>query len=226
MISYLYVSRFLRACISGYLYRTVQNLATFDIAGLALRLAFAPPSAIRLLGREGLSYELHRATYLAGVIHLHLNVAIAPEPEIGEISGKSARVGDVVEAHVESEKEPALLQHKSVTLPSTCDSQTIQENATMNNEAPSPRIDETALTKGQRRKLNALRKSVGDAIGEQAFVEWLAAKTSSEGSNDENAALIVDMLWPLVQQGKLAIPRGGYLIRRGRGRIIVERAKA
>ena len=159
-------------------------------------------------------------------MHLHLNVAIAPEPEIGEISGKPARVGDVVEAHVESEKEPALLQHKSVTLLSTCESRAIQENATINNEAPSPRIDETALTKGQRRKLNALRKSVGDAIGEQAFVEWLAAQTSSKDSNDENAALIVDMLWPLVQQGKLSIPRGGYRIRRGRGRIIVERAKA
>ena len=41
--------------------------------------------------------------------------------------------------------------------------------------------------------------------------------------SDENAALIVDTLWPLVQQGTLAIPRGGYVI--GRGRIIVERAR-
>ena len=37
--------------------------------------------------------------------------------------------------------------------------------------------------------------------------------------------MIVDTLWPLVQQGRLAIPRGGFLLRRGRGRIIVERAK-
>ena len=37
--------------------------------------------------------------------------------------------------------------------------------------------------------------------------------------------MIVDTLWPLVQQGKLAIPRGGFLLRRGRGRISVERAK-
>ena len=96
----------------------------------------------------------------------------------------------------------------------------------MAGEPSSPRIDEASLTKGQRRKLNALRKSVGDAIGEQAFVEWLAAQSSSKDSNDENAALIVDTLWPLVEQGKLAIPRGGYLLRRGRGRIIVDRAKA
>ena len=43
--------------------------------------------------------------------------------------------------------------------------------------------------------------------------------------SDENAALIVDTRWPLVQQGTLAILRGGYVIRRGRGRIIVERAR-
>ena len=114
----------------------------------------------------------------------------------------------------------------SVTLSSTCDPQSIQKNTLMASEPSSPRIDETTLTKGQRRKLNALRKSVGDAIGEQAFVEWLAAQSSSKDSNDENAALIVDTLWPLVQQGNLAIPRGGYLIRRGRGRIIVDRVRA
>ena len=39
------------------------------------------------------------------------------------------------------------------------------------------RIDETALTKGQRRKLNALRKSVGEEIGEQAFAAWLSAQS-------------------------------------------------
>ena len=87
----------------------------------------------------------------------------------------------------------------------------------------SPRIDESALTKGQRRKLNALRKSVGDEVGERAFAEWLASRPVAKA--DENAALIVDTLWPLVQQGSLAIPRGGYLLRRGRGRIIVEPAK-
>ena len=126
----------------------------------------------------------------------------------------------------------------------------------------SSRIDEGALTKGQRRKLNALRKSVGDEVGERAFAEWLATRpaptdvklgsgklansmrlrksvgdevgerafaewlaTRPVAKSDENATMIVDTLWPLVQQGKLAIPRGGYLLRRGRGRIIVEPAK-
>ncbi len=87
----------------------------------------------------------------------------------------------------------------------------------------SSRIDEGALTKGQRRKLNALRKSVGNEVGERAFAEWLASRPVAKA--DENAALIVDTLWPLVQDGTLAIPRGGYLLRRGRGRIIVEPAR-
>ena len=89
-------------------------------------------------------------------------------------------------------------------------------------------IDENSLTKGQRRKLDALRKSVGNEIGEQAFAAWLAsqpAAATAKADADANAGLIVDTLWPLVQQGTLAIPRGGYLVRRGRGRIVVEPAK-
>ena len=85
-------------------------------------------------------------------------------------------------------------------------------------------IDEGALTKGQLRKLNALRKSVGNEVGEKAFAEWLSSQPAAV-TPDGNAALVVDILWPLVQEGVLAIPRGGYLIRRGRGRIIVEPAK-
>ena len=49
---------------------------------------------------------------------------------------------------------------------------------------------------------------------------------SAAAEADQNAAMIVDTLWPLVQQGTLAIPRGGYLLRRGRGRIIVEPARS
>ncbi len=86
-------------------------------------------------------------------------------------------------------------------------------------------FDESTLTKGQLRKLNALRKSVGDEVGTRAFAEWLASQDTAKGKQDGNAAMIVDTLWPMVQDGTLAIPRGGYRIRRGRGRIIVEPAK-
>ena len=86
-------------------------------------------------------------------------------------------------------------------------------------------IDESTLTKGQLRKLKALKNSVGDEVGTRAFAEWLASQGEARPKADGNAATIVDTLWPMVQEGTLAIPRGGYLIRRGRGRIIVDPAK-
>ncbi len=88
---------------------------------------------------------------------------------------------------------------------------------------PASKLDEKALTKGELRKLNALRKSVGEDIGEKAFVDWLRKKPMVTAEpEDKNAALIADTLIPLIEQNKLRIPRGGYLIRRGRGRVIVE----
>ena len=86
-------------------------------------------------------------------------------------------------------------------------------------------IDESALSKGERRKLNALRKSVGAEIGERAFLEWLSSRPAGSEKEDPNTGTIVDTLWPLVEEGKLMIPRGGYMLRRGRGRIIVESAR-
>ena len=82
-------------------------------------------------------------------------------------------------------------------------------------------LDESTLTKGQLRKLQALCKSVGPEIGERAFTEWLASQANVE-KTDKNIEAIETALWPLVQQGRLNIRRGGYLVRRGRGRIIVE----
>ena len=65
-------------------YRADRRHSTVPNNSLALRLPFAPLGAVRLLGREGLSHELHRVSNLAGVIHLQLDVAVAPEPEIGD----------------------------------------------------------------------------------------------------------------------------------------------
>ena len=86
-------------------------------------------------------------------------------------------------------------------------------------------IDEGALSKGERRKLNALRKSVGTGIGDRAFLEWQSSRSAGSAKEDPNAGTIVDILWPLVEEGRLAIPRGGYLLKRGRGRVIVEPAR-
>ena len=93
------------------------------------------------------------------------------------------------------------------------------------DRASSKGIDEGSLTKGQLRKLTALRKSVGDEIGKRTFAAWLASQGTVDRNEDGNAAAIVDTLWPPVEDGALAIPRGGYLLRRGRGRIIVEAAR-
>lgn len=88
------------------------------------------------------------------------------------------------------------------------------------------RLDELIdLTKGELRKLNALRKSVGDEIAEEAFAKWLEAKKQASGEKDKNAAVIAEALHPLIEKKKLSIPRGGYLLRRGRGRVIVERVR-
>ena len=45
---------------------------------------------------------------------------------------------------------------------------------------PGIEIDESGLTKGQRRKLNALRKSIGNEIAERAFLEWLSSQPSAD----------------------------------------------
>lgn len=82
-------------------------------------------------------------------------------------------------------------------------------------------LDESALTKGQLRKLNALRNSVGPSIADEAFTKWLDQEREMQ-EIDENAETISDALWSLVQDGKLSIRRGGYIVRRGRGRVIVE----
>ena len=44
-------------------------------------------------------------------------------------------------------------------------------------------IDETGLTKGLRRKLNALRKSVGDDLAEEVFAKWSERQATSQAKD-------------------------------------------
>ena len=84
---------------------------------------------------------------------------------------------------------------------------------------------EKNLTKGQLRKLNALRKSVGPAIGERAFVKWLKKANSGKSTQgDRNADLIAEAVQRVLRDRRLRIPRGGYLVRRVRGWVIVKKA--
>lgn len=91
----------------------------------------------------------------------------------------------------------------------------------------APKFDEKKLTKDQLRKLNAVRKSFGQKIADKAFAEWLTEQPKEKVIlEDRNVKLIVEVLEPLVMGNKLKIPRGGYLVTRGRGRIVVSRAKS
>ena len=82
-------------------------------------------------------------------------------------------------------------------------------------------MDVKALTKGELRKLNALKKSIGDELGEEAFEKWLAQRNVEAHPADRNVEMIEEALNPLMD--KIRIPRGAaYAIRRGRGRFIVE----
>ncbi len=84
-------------------------------------------------------------------------------------------------------------------------------------------IEESLLTKGQLRKLVALRKSLGATIADQAFTKWLTQSVKAT-EPDRNEQVIADTLWGLIQEGRLSIQRGGYIVRRGHGRVIVKAA--
>jgi hypothetical protein len=89
------------------------------------------------------------------------------------------------------------------------------------------RFSESTLKKGELRKLTALRKSLTPAIADRAFAEWFEKyRTGGGSSSDKTADAVADALSQLVKSKKLNFPRGGYIVRRGRGRVIVEPRKS
>ena len=91
-------------------------------------------------------------------------------------------------------------------------------------QAASPAFDESALPKGQLRKLTALRKSLGEDIANRAFGQWLRAQEKgSTAPVDKGAQLIEEAVAAVIKQKKISIPGGGYLLTRGRGRVFVTR---
>lgn len=90
-------------------------------------------------------------------------------------------------------------------------------------------IDESKLTKGQIRKLNALRKSIGDTLGDEAFSKWLKREATKrpEDKPDPVAEMIAEAVKPLARKKDINLGRYGYLIRRARGKgakgFVVER---
>ncbi len=91
-------------------------------------------------------------------------------------------------------------------------------------KAASPKFDEKKLTKGQLRKLTALRKSLGDDIANRTFAQWLKAQEKrTAGAVDKGAELIEEAVAAMIKRKKISIPRGGYLLTRGRNRVFVTR---
>jgi hypothetical protein len=86
-------------------------------------------------------------------------------------------------------------------------------------EGNSMAIDHSTLTKGQIRKLNALRKSVGDDIAEDAFGKWMKSqsKTPKEVRDPVADALVV-ALANLKDDKNIRLGGKGYVVRRARGK--------
>jgi hypothetical protein len=79
--------------------------------------------------------------------------------------------------------------------------------------------DESTLTKGQIRKLNALRKSVGNAIAEEAFAKWLEANAKHEQLvKDPIAEAIEKALETYADDKTFRLGRKGYVVRRAKGK--------
>ena len=80
-------------------------------------------------------------------------------------------------------------------------------------------IDQSTLTKGQIRKLNALRKSVGDEIAEDAFGKWMKSqpKTPKE-VRDPVADALVAALSNLQNDRSFKLGNKGYVVKRARGK--------
>jgi len=81
-------------------------------------------------------------------------------------------------------------------------------------------IDESRLTKAHARKLNALRKSVGDKLGEEVFAKWLAQqkKASAARRADPVAEKIVEALARYAGDRTFRLGNYGYTVRRARGK--------
>ena len=79
-------------------------------------------------------------------------------------------------------------------------------------------IDEKKLTKGQIRKLNALRKSVGNELGEDVFNKWLAQQAAMKPKPDPIAEKINAALAGFEGDSSFRLGNYGYTIRRARGK--------
>jgi hypothetical protein len=80
-------------------------------------------------------------------------------------------------------------------------------------------IDQSTLTKGQVRKLNALRKSVGDDIAEEAFSKWMKSQTKTPKEvRDPVADALIAALDQFKDDKTFCLGTKGYVIKRSKGK--------
>jgi|TARA_B110000196_G_C20797926_1_gene498696 hypothetical protein len=80
-------------------------------------------------------------------------------------------------------------------------------------------IDQSTLTKGQVRKLNALRKSVGDDIAENAFSKWMKAQSKTPKEvHDPVADAMIAALSNLTLDKSFKLGTKGYVVKRSKGK--------
>jgi hypothetical protein len=80
-------------------------------------------------------------------------------------------------------------------------------------------IDETNLTKGQVRKINALRKSVGDEIAEDAFSKWIKIQNQTpKDVSDPVADALVAALDQFKDDKTFRLGTKGYVVKRSKGK--------
>ena len=80
-------------------------------------------------------------------------------------------------------------------------------------------IDQSTLNKGQTRKLNALRKSVGDDIADAAFGKWMKTQSKTPKEvRDPAADALVAALSYLQNDKSFKLGNKGYVVRRAKGK--------
>ena len=80
-------------------------------------------------------------------------------------------------------------------------------------------IDQSTLTKGQIRKLNALRKSIGDDIAEDAFGKWMKTQPKAPKEvRDPVADALVAALANLKNVKSFKLGAKGYVVKRSKGK--------
>ena len=90
---------------------------------------------------------------------------------------------------------------------------------TTDTERNNMAIDQSTLNKGQIRKLNALRKSVGDDIADVAFGKWIRTQSKTpKDVNDPVADALVAALSRLTSDKSFKLGTKGYVVRRAKGK--------